>query len=356
MTYYLKRGSQFSVTSPDALNLTEELPVGTYTVGQDPMTGVFFLEMVEGFDVSGKIYGDTEKTAERILGTFHARENQTGVMLNGAKGSGKTLLAKLLSVKASEEGIPTIIINNDWHGEEFNRFMQTIEQPTVVIFDEFEKVYGKDEQEQMLTLLDGVYPSKKLFILTCNDKWRVNEHMQNRPGRIFYRIDYTGLDTDFIREYCTDNLKGTEHIDQICRIATLFPEFNFDILKAMVEEMNRYNEGPQDAMKLLNAKPEHGEAVNYEVGLLVKGKKIDGQALETATWRGNPLSGTVQINWYSLNKDGEPDNWQRSKFTVGDIESVDSNTGQFIFVNSKGERLTLSRAKIEVYNMEALMV
>ncbi len=33
-------------------------------------------------------------------------------------------------------------------------------------------------------------------------------------------------------------------------------EFNFDMLKALVEEMNRYNETPTDALAMLNAKPE----------------------------------------------------------------------------------------------------
>ena len=85
----------------------------------------------------------------------------------------------------------------------------------MVLFDEFEKVYDSDEQEEMLTLLDGVFPSKKLFVLTCNDKWRVNQHMRNRPGRIFYMLDFTGLDEDFVVEYCHDNLKNLANIDGV---------------------------------------------------------------------------------------------------------------------------------------------
>ncbi|HRZ82907.1 MAG TPA: hypothetical protein P5069_10620, partial [Candidatus Hydrogenedentes bacterium] len=45
--------------------------------------------------------------------------------------------------------------------EAFNTFMQAIEQPLVVLFDEFEKVYDDQEQQALLTLLDGVYPSNK---------------------------------------------------------------------------------------------------------------------------------------------------------------------------------------------------
>ena len=71
--------------------------------------------------------------------------------------------------------------------------MQDIEQPCIILFDEFEKVYDDQDQEKALTLLDGVFPSRKLFIMTVNNKWRVNEHMRNRPGRIYYMLDFAGF-------------------------------------------------------------------------------------------------------------------------------------------------------------------
>ena len=75
--------------------------------------------------------------------------------------------------------------------------------------DEFEKTYtkeGKNYQAKILTLFDGVYSSKKLFLLTCNDKSKMDSHMLNRPGRLYYLLEFHGLDQAFIREYCEDNL------------------------------------------------------------------------------------------------------------------------------------------------------
>lgn len=353
MTYYLKSGNTFRVSSKEAMDLHETLPAGNYVIKAD-MLGNLYLEEIESFDITGKIYGNTLRHTERILSTFKDRTASTGVMLNGEKGSGKTLLAKNLAFTAAKEGIPTIVINQPWHGDKFNALIQSIEQPCVVLFDEFEKVYDNEEQEAMLTLLDGVFPSKKLFILTCNDKWRVDAHMRNRPGRIFYMIDFKGLDSDFIREYCEDRLNNKEHIDRMVQIAGTFDQFNFDMLKAAVEEMNRYNETPQEALALLNAKPEYGGECKYKVNLyigdeLIEGKRMDGNE----EWNGNPLSKNVNISYYQvdIDKDGDEDwNYSQTRFAPTDLKKIEGDGSTYVFSNDKGHKIVLSKIKSPPYN------
>ena len=233
MAYFLKNGNTFRVSSKEAMDLHEKLPAGNYTIAQD-MMGNFYLEQIDDFEIPSKMYGNTLRHTGRIINTFWERPQQTGVLLNGEKGSGKTLLAKNISVELAKQDVPTIVINRDWKGDAFFKLLQDIDQPCVVLFDEFEKVYGREDQEQILTLLDGVFGSKKLYILTCNDKYRIDSHMRNRPGRIFYLLDFKGLDTAFIREYCEDRLNNKQHIDQICGLTSIFGQFNFDMLKALV--------------------------------------------------------------------------------------------------------------------------
>lgn len=253
MTLYINRGSQYTITADADLKVSEKLPVGTYTVGFDQLKGCFYFDVIDNFEFKGKIYGDVEATAERFLNTYDDRGGGTGVLLDGEKGSGKTLLAKMISIKGYERGIITVVISQPWHGELFNEFVQSIDQPAIFLFDEFEKVYDVDrDQSKILTLLDGTYTSKKMFIMTCNDRARLSYYMLNRPGRFFYALRYRGLTQDFIQEYCEDVLNNKSQIDLIKRFAVTFNDFSFDILKAIVEEMNRYDESLKQVLKYLN--------------------------------------------------------------------------------------------------------
>lgn len=356
MSYFLKSGNTFRVSTKEAMDLHEKLPAGNYVVKEMPMDGPLYLEHIESFEIKGKRYGDLDKNTDRILNTFMDRSSSTGVMLAGEKGSGKSLLAKNLAIEAAARlEIPTIVINAPWVGDKFNAFMQMIEQPCVVLFDEFEKVYDSDDQEKALTLLDGVFPSKKLFILTCNDKWRVDQHMRNRPGRLYYMLDYKGLDTAFIIEYCEDNLKDKSHTEKLCQIASLFSQFNFDMLKATVEEMNRYNEAPEIALRMLNVKPEFDSGNKYSIKIIKDGEELKETDLDQQEWSGNPLQGQVSIHFksYEDEKDEDGDevwDWERVRFSPADLTKIDSQTGKFVFVGKDGTTLVLNKVKEKTYS------
>lgn len=338
MSFYLKKGETFWPTTQEAIDLRSSLPVGTYTV-RASLEG-FYLEETKDFAITGKIYGNTTRQAERILNTFQNRPSTTGVLLNGEKGSGKTMLAKMIACLAAEQGISTLIINSDFHGDAFNRFMTSIGDACVVIFDEFEKVYGEEQQEAILTLLDGVFPTKKLFVLTANDKYKINSHMRNRPGRIFYMIDYKGLDTEFIREYCEDNLNNKNYIPQVCRLTLLFDSFNFDMLKALVEEMNRYNESPQQAMEMLNAKPYDAGSTPHNVEIFINGTRARDDNVYPTRIRGNPIA-HEELN-FSVTpepREGQDEDDVSQidlEVTQHMLKSIDPDAGKFTYVINEG--------------------
>ena len=345
MTRFIKNGNAFTVASDESMDVRDMLPPGNYTVKEMPMGGPLYLEHIDDFNRPSKVYGDCLKNTDRVIRTFMDRPNATGVMLTGEKGSGKTLLTKNIAIELAAQGVPTIVINAPWHGDKFNSFIQTIEQPCAILFDEFEKVYDRDQQEAILTLLDGVFPTKKLFLLTCNDKYRVDYHMRNRPGRVYYMMEFKGLDVNFIREYCEDNLKNKEYIDKVCNITTLFGQFNFDMLKALVEEMNRYNETPQEALRMLNAKPEFDGGAKYQVEIIHNGKHID----YSDEFEGNPLRPDGVELGFDTDPDDDKADYIYKTFNANALVTVDAASGKFVF-EDKGTRVIMTRVKEKSYN------
>lgn len=277
------------------LNFKEALPAGNYIIRAHPMRG-FYFEQTPAFDMPPKLYGDTVRNAQRIVSTFLDRPGTTGVLLDGEKGAGKTLLAKRLAIDCAALGIPCITINQPMVGDAFNSLLQSVQQPCMLFFDEFEKVYHEEgAQEQLLTLMDGVFTTKKLIVLTVNNSYKVNDHMKNRPGRLFYALKYDSVSDEFIKEYCADCLKNPAHAEGVRQVASMFYKFNFDMLKAMVEEMNRYSETAQQVIKLLNAKPSADDTSTlYDVKLLRNGEPVT-ELVRPAVWRGNPLA-SAQLN------------------------------------------------------------
>jgi len=195
-------------------------------------------------------------------------------LLSGIKGAGKTLLAKQTSVAARAEGIPTIVINRDWHGDEFNSFIQSITTQAIVMFDEFEKIYDYAAQRKILTLFDGVFPSRKLFMITSNTDRDISEFMQNRPGRIFYNFEFDTLEQAFIEEFLEDRLDDKSQIPDILKYTSVFSFFNFDMLNAAVEEMNRYKETLAEVLKVLNIRPENRNTDSFTIELVLDGKSF----------------------------------------------------------------------------------
>jgi hypothetical protein len=184
-------------------------------------------------------------------------------------------------------------------------------------------------------------------MFTCSDKWKLNTNMRNRPGRIFYMLDYHGLDEKFIREYCDDNLKNKNHINMVCVTSRVFGAFNFDMLKAMVEEMNRYNETPAEALQFLNARADFAGKRDYSAELTMDGKRQDACPL---SWNGIPLVGAVSLSFPETAGSWGP--YKTVVFTPEHFQRVDSATGgAYMFVNKKkNHRLTLM-PKQSAYNV-----
>jgi hypothetical protein len=127
------------------------------------------------------------------------------------------------------------------------------------------------------------------------------------------------------------------------------------MLKALVEEMNRYNETPEQSLHMLNAKPEFDSGNKYTVKIVKDGEELAEKDIDTKEWNGNPLQTEVQIHFKDyeekVDEDGDREwDWTRIRFTNADLKKIDPNSGKFVFTNKDGVTLTLNKVKEKTYS------
>jgi len=111
-------------------------------------------------------------------------------------------------------------------------------------------------------------------MITSNTDRDISEFMQNRPGRIFYNFEFDTLEQAFIEEFLEDRLDDKSQIPDILKYTSVFSFFNFDMLNAAVEEMNRYKETLAEVLKVLNIRPENRNTDSFTIELVLDGKSF----------------------------------------------------------------------------------
>lgn len=265
MSNYIITSDEISVIPDDAMSVRNMLPAGIYQLSIEPMQPIRLVPFGT-FKLPEKLYGKTEAHAERIIRTFCNRQTSTGALFVGAKGSGKSLLArKIANTLMEEHGLPTIIIPFNTINSDIASFIEMIDTPCMILFDEIDKVEEREITDCLLGIFDGISNTRKLFVLTANDENRINDKFMNRPGRIYYRIRFGGVPGEAIEEYCREKLKNPNFAVEMQEVAMYIRDFSFDMMKAVVEECNRYGESPMEAVQYLNVSPDLAGYFSIEV-------------------------------------------------------------------------------------------
>lgn len=190
-----------------------------------------------------------------------------GILLNGIKGSGKSVAGQLLANWCISQGIPVLVVMSP--RLPLTSILGEIEQPLVILFDEFEKVFSEDvHQEHLLTLIDGMVkgPHKRLFVFMTN-KRDLDSNLLDRPSRIRYVWDFgsfspaavqTLLDTMLRPEYAGHQqaIRDYLHKRAVCSL---------DAVKAVIEEVNLFGESPEVFGEFFNLSPKYPAGYHLEI-------------------------------------------------------------------------------------------
>ena len=228
------------------ISIVDTLAPQIYKIAFRQFQGMYLETYIPQFKVDEKLYGESNNYINSIVNGYTHSHRNMGVIFSGDKGLGKTLTAKVLCNTLISKDYPVILCNTYMQG--ISDFISKIEQPCVVLFDEFDKIFtavlnnGDDTdkpQEAFLSLFDGTDMGNKLFIITCNNIYKLNSYFINRPGRFHYHVRFEYPQRPYIEEYLNDNVLSqyASEIQSVLSFCNRKP-LNFDCLRAIIFELN----------------------------------------------------------------------------------------------------------------------
>jgi SpoVK/Ycf46/Vps4 family AAA+-type ATPase len=234
MSEFIKVGERI-INKPTGLDY--DLVNGkVYNLKWDRYSGVSYFEEDGSLSLPAKVH--TTKSDDifiKRVNTYFQKTSKlsTGVMLSGIKGTGKTVMAKVI---AKNSNLPIIVVDEDYPTSRINDFFRKFETPVTIIFDEVDKHW---DTENLLGWLDGVQTNaKKLVLFTCNNEDRVNDYLKDRCSRVRYIRHFEANDNArFLREILRDKGIAEDNIENTYTfIVNNFGLLSIDNILSFIDE------------------------------------------------------------------------------------------------------------------------
>lgn len=207
-----------------------------YNLKWDRYNGMSYFEEDGSLSLPAKVYATkSDDVFIKRVNTYFQKTSKlsTGVMLSGIKGTGKTVMAKVI---AKNSNLPIIVVDEDYPTSRINDFFRKFETPVTIIFDEVDKHW---DTEDLLGWLDGVQTNaKKLVLFTCNNEDRVNNYLKDRCSRVRYIRHFEANDNArFLREILRDKGIAEDKIEDIYTfIVNNFGLLSIDNILSFIDE------------------------------------------------------------------------------------------------------------------------
>lgn len=218
-------------------------PGMVYNISVDRYTDAISLEESSGLSLPSKVYCTQrdERFIDKVINSYNLSESGfTGVMLAGLKGSGKTVMAKVI---ANKSGLPIINIDKNIRPYILRNLVEKLGDTSVCfLFDELDKVLADYDDSVLLQVLDGSdTKGKHMILFTCNDDYEISEYLIDRCSRIRYWRKFDEMSPSLIMEVLNDKLNDKKEVKSLTDfIKDNFEVCSFDNIASFVKEANDY--------------------------------------------------------------------------------------------------------------------
>ena len=206
------------------------IPGTVYNIIVDSYTDTVSLQESGKLPLPSKVYCTSrdERFIDKVVNSYNLSESGfTGVMLAGLKGSGKTVMAKMI---ANKSGLPIVNIDKNIRPHILRNIVEMLGDTSVCfLFDELDKVLADYDDSFLLQVLDG------------NDDSEISEYLIDRCSRIRYWREFEEMSPSLIMEVLNDKLDDKKEVKSLTDfIKDNFEVCSFDNIVSFVKEANNY--------------------------------------------------------------------------------------------------------------------
>ena len=218
-------------------------PGVVYNIKVDRYTDQITLEETGALSLPSKVYctDRDNRFVNKVINSYNLADSGfTGVMLAGLKGSGKTVMMKVI---ANKSGLPIINIDKNIRPWILKTLVEKLGDTSVCfLFDELDKLLDDYDDSALLQILDGTdTKGKHMILFTCNDMDEISEYLIDRCSRIRYWREFEEMSPSLIMEVLEDRLDNKDEAKFLTDfIKDNFQVCSFDNIISFVKEANDY--------------------------------------------------------------------------------------------------------------------